>query len=87
MVLYGALLISCAIAVFFYGPTTGIAGFINRTSLDWSRLRSRKHPVTEAIRINTRIVFLDASRDAQPWSPSFPQSHFMCNKYNIYLCL
>ena len=54
MVLYGALLISCAIAV-FYGPTTGIAAFINQTSLDWSRLRSRKHPVTEAIRINSLI--------------------------------
>ena len=51
MIEYTAVMLSCIVAQIPYGVAAMIGAIINHLTLDWARLRSRKSPVTEAIRM------------------------------------
>ena len=57
---YAAVAISCSVAVVAFGLTAAIGALINRFTLDWSRLKCRKRPITEAICLNQLLTAEEA---------------------------
>ena len=49
MLEYAPIIISCAVAILFYGVTVVNAAFIYHMTLNWSRLKNRKKPWIESI--------------------------------------